>query len=257
MKREVDQLQIAAAEKTRPWYRNVSTLLSVIALLFSFGTTAVSYVRTRQQDVQAARVELRTLVQKLTELPKEMIDKSIAYKGDTNALDGHSRLVNQENVVLSRQAAEIINRIETHVGAGEFYAVAYAMLAGGQMKEAEELGRRGLAVADSSNDESALLRMLADLAFLRGDLEDGRVLYRRALALPTKYGETNRYLVSMTNFSTELAWSGSEFGAGRCVEAQAHLDGAQVFLEKLTDGAQKTIFSGQLTNARQMLGRCF
>ncbi len=59
LKREVDALQIAIHRQEAPWYKNMSTVLSIVALLFSFGTTFVSYKRTESQDVQNARVELR------------------------------------------------------------------------------------------------------------------------------------------------------------------------------------------------------
>jgi len=52
MKREIDALQIAVTGQSKPWYKNVSTLLSVTALLFSFGTTFVSYHRANIQDIQ-------------------------------------------------------------------------------------------------------------------------------------------------------------------------------------------------------------
>jgi hypothetical protein len=74
MRREIDALQISSADKAKPWYKNVSTLIAVLALLFSFGTTYVSYRRTEAQDVQSMRQELRGLLQRLAALPKERVD---------------------------------------------------------------------------------------------------------------------------------------------------------------------------------------
>src|SRR3982750_4385024 len=85
MKREIDALQIAAAEKSKPWYGNVSTLLSVIALVFSLGTTLVSYHRANLQGVHDARQELRGMLQRLSALPKENVEIGVKYANDQSA----------------------------------------------------------------------------------------------------------------------------------------------------------------------------
>src|SRR5262245_6234256 len=82
LKREVDALQIVVQSKTTPWYRSTSTIISIMALLFSFGTTSVSYLRTQSQDVQSLRTELRGVLQRLTELPKENVQMAKAYESD-------------------------------------------------------------------------------------------------------------------------------------------------------------------------------
>ena len=63
MKREIDALQIAVMSQKKPWYKEIPVIVSVVALLFSFGTTVVSFRRTQVQDVQNMRQELRGLLQ--------------------------------------------------------------------------------------------------------------------------------------------------------------------------------------------------
>ena len=82
LRREVDALQLAIIGQSKPWYRDVSTLLSIIALLFSFGTTYVSDRRVAAQDIQSTRQELRGLLQRLAALPKENVDMTKKYQGD-------------------------------------------------------------------------------------------------------------------------------------------------------------------------------
>lgn len=45
LKREVDALQIKVLSGTKPWYKKASTLIALFALIFSFGTTIISYQR--------------------------------------------------------------------------------------------------------------------------------------------------------------------------------------------------------------------
>ncbi len=50
LKQEVDALQVKVLSETAPWYRQASTLIAFFALVFSFGTTVISYQRAAEQD---------------------------------------------------------------------------------------------------------------------------------------------------------------------------------------------------------------
>ncbi len=52
MKREIDALQIAILSQKKPWYKEIPIIVSVAALLFSFGTT---YVRTGEPNFKTYR----------------------------------------------------------------------------------------------------------------------------------------------------------------------------------------------------------
>ena len=80
MKREIDALQVTVTERSKPWYHNVSVLISIIALLFSFGTTLVSYHRNNIQEIQNARAELRGLLQRMAALPKENVEIGVKIR---------------------------------------------------------------------------------------------------------------------------------------------------------------------------------
>src|ERR1700722_17195400 len=85
MKREIDALQIFVTAGKKPWYGGLPTIISIIALTFSFGTTYVSYRRTEAQDTQNLRQELRNLLQRLAALPKEYLATMKLYKDDPAA----------------------------------------------------------------------------------------------------------------------------------------------------------------------------
>ncbi len=105
-----------------------ATLISVIALGFSFGTTAVSLRRTYMQDIQSARQELRGLLERLISIPRENLETMKKYVGDRNTLFSFDQMYNQENTLLSRQAAEIARRLPQRlVSATEHLAIAFAL----------------------------------------------------------------------------------------------------------------------------------
>ena len=61
----------AASEKKTPWFKETSSVVAILAFIFSFGTTVVSYVRTEQQDIHNARTELQGYIEKLSSIPKD------------------------------------------------------------------------------------------------------------------------------------------------------------------------------------------
>ncbi len=68
IKQEVDDaLQIASKPTEGSGLRSPTLIISLLALLFSFGTTAVSYYQIRQQDIHDARTELRGLIERLSQ----------------------------------------------------------------------------------------------------------------------------------------------------------------------------------------------
>src|SRR5215216_4743963 len=147
LKKEVDALQIEVMKPAKPWYQNAGVLVSLMAVLFSFGTAAASYQQIRAQDRRAARTELRQLIQRMAAIPKENIELTKTYEKDATTSNTLSGFINQENVVIGRQAAEIIERIPDDVSAYEYQAVARAVFASNDIERGTVLVERGLMVA--------------------------------------------------------------------------------------------------------------
>ena len=153
MKAEIDALQISLAERSKPWYRQSSMIISCVALLFSFGTTFYSDQRTRRADVHNAKIELGQLIQRLSTIPQRGIDLDIKYAKNPNAQSRASSTLNTERIVLAKQALDIMDDIPDHVSATEYYAVATAFASGGAVSHRTlELFQRALEVAKDAND---------------------------------------------------------------------------------------------------------
>src|SRR5215475_5713683 len=112
----------------KPWYKEVATIISLAAFVFSFGTTVFSYKRAHDQDIHNFRAELRGLLQRLVVLPKENVEIYQKYGTDPSRVIELSGYVNQENVLISKQASEIIERLpKNEVSATDYYSVAVAL----------------------------------------------------------------------------------------------------------------------------------
>jgi tetratricopeptide (TPR) repeat protein len=254
LKREVDALQVAVHGQQAPWYQNMPTVLSVVALLFSFGTTFVSYKRTVSQDIQNARVELRGLLQRLAALPRENVEFTKKYeKVDPAAVASISGSINQENALLARQAAEITTNLPPkYISATEYYAVGIAMQAAYNFEGAKKLAQKAIDVSTDLNDRVAALRMKANLLYLTGQPDAGRVEYQRALDVFSGFDKTgyDDFTKSSTHLWTELSWAFSEGNIGQKDSAVQHVANAERFLSGLPPGPGTDQLNGQVSQAK-------
>lgn len=234
LKQEVDGLQIIATNQKKPWYRDVSTIISVLALLFSFGTTAVSLHRTKAQDVQNSRQELRTLLQRLSAIPRENFEAGKRYETDANARAALGTLYAQENALLARQAAEIAGKLPPDVvSATEFYEVAVALQSAYNLSQAKVFVAKARTRATDFNDEVAAIRASAALEYLTGAPESGGKLFREALDIFSKYTGYDQYTKDSTNALTQIQWALSEANQNQIENANEHLIAASRIVDKM------------------------
>jgi hypothetical protein len=258
VKHEVDALQIHVMRASSPWYRQLSTLVplfvSVAALLFSFATTYISESRVHRQETHATRAELRSLIQRLTALPKENLDFARTYANDPNAVLQLTSAVNTENNVLASQATELISELPGDVTATEYYAVAYALITSGLTAQSEKLLKGGLEVADDVPGETALLRQYASLLFSTGDITGGRARWQQAMEIFRKYPERNPVVVASTHAFTQMAWADAELNRGQCPQARRHIGSASAYIAKTADDPLKQQVSAVARAVEQACG---
>jgi hypothetical protein len=254
LKREVDALQIAITGSSKPWYKNVSTLLAVIALLFSFGTTYVSNRRIAAQEILSARQELRGLLQRLAALPKENIEIGKKYENDATSAATVSSLLNQENALLARNASEIARKLPTKsVSATEYYAIAVGLQNSYDITGTEEFLNYSINASPDFNTEIGALRMLASLRFIQGNSEAGRVQYQKALNIFAKYPEYPPYTKATANIWTELAWATSEANNNSYPTAIQHIENAEQLSTALPNNSGGNYFKALIAQTRSQV----
>ena len=247
----VELLQKAALEQTKPWYKQASTLISISALLFSFGTTFVSERRTTAQDIHNNRIELRALLQRMAALPKENFETGQKYAQDPAAQSLLAGYVNQENALLSRQAAEIAKKLpKDRVSATEYYAVAVALQQSYNLDSSNEFLQLALESAKDFNDEIGALRTKANLLFIMGKPEAGRVEYQKALDIFSKYPGYDNFTKGGTHIWTELAWSFAEQSQGFMDLSTQHIANAERILATLPPSQATAQLKSQIEQAK-------
>jgi hypothetical protein len=252
LKEEISHLKnridtVAEESANKPWYQSVSTLISVAAFLFSFGTTIVSYHRTNEQDVHNLKSELRALLQRLAALPKENIEVTQKYISDPSTIGILSGYINQENLLLSKQADEVIKQLpKEQVSSTDYTAVALAQENSRNFNAAIIDFNNGLKVATILDDEVAALRMLGSLEMMLGKTGDARLHLQQALDIFGKYRDYDDFTKHYTTYLTELNWAGVEAGNGNWDVAQQHVSKAEQILDSMPKGPQTDIYKGQL-----------
>ncbi|MBT9329832.1 hypothetical protein [Paracidobacterium acidisoli] len=241
MKQEIDALQITVMTQKKVWYRDASTIISFLALAFSFGSTFVSYHRANLQDIQSERQELRGLLQRLAALPKENLEAAKRFAPDQTAINIAGSLINEENALLSRQAAELEEHLpKGTVSATEYYAVAIALQNSYNLEGARKFLKLAADNATDFNDEIGAIRSTANLEFLTGHPEAGRVKYQEALDIFAKYPGYDQYTQTSTNVYTESQWATSEASLHNLPLASQHIESAERLMANLpvTPGSQ-------------------
>jgi hypothetical protein len=251
IKKEVDALQITVMSQKAPWYKSLPTTISLIALLFSFGTTYVSYTRIDAQDKQNMRAELRGLLQRLSSISRDSIELPKRYSDDPVAAGAISGMLNQENTLLSRQAAELARKLPKDlVSATEYCTIGAALQISYNFQGAKEFFVYAIESAKDFNDKISALRYNANLMFIMGQPESGRNEYRKALDIFLTFSDYDDFTKKSTNIQTELAWAYSESNLRLKDRANQHIANAESYVSSLAPGPGTTIIKGQIDQAK-------
>ncbi len=232
LKKEVDSLQAQLNRDQDPWYKKPSNLISAIALLFSFGTTIVSYINSHAEDVRSNHREAMQIIQRITKLPYENFELLQKYKnsGQGQALSG---MINQENILLATQATNLIKRYPDTFSATEFFSVATALATSNIVGEVPYLFETAIEKAETSNDYSVSTRSYAYFLYSKGDYTEGKKYYEMALDVWSKFPERNMYIVNSTDLLTLMYWSQAELMVNNIRGAEKNIDLAKEKLEQL------------------------
>ncbi len=189
-------------------------------------------------------------------IPRENLENSKKYANEPNTVQALSGLLNAENSVIAEEAADIIERISSHVGAPESNVVAIALSNSGLTDRALKVTKLGIDMANNANDKVGLLQFYAASYFQVREFEKGRQQYKNALGIFVEYTPMNSDYVETTHFITEKYWAESEFYARQCGYVDAHVAEAQHHLSALSPGPTTDQYKGQFAEMQQTIKSC-
>jgi hypothetical protein len=124
LKDEVDAHQIAMARIQRPWYREPSIIISILAFLFSLGTTAFSYIQAQQQRVHDLRTETRSALLQFNQLAIDTVKEQEQHRNNPNFASLLADKAGGTLAMLAVRISEISMEIPDHISVREHLAIA-------------------------------------------------------------------------------------------------------------------------------------
>jgi hypothetical protein len=228
-----------------PWHKKPATIISILALLFSFSTTIFSAYKARTDEILANRRDVRSIIEKLTRIPINNYELMQKYKNEASgqALSG---MINQENILLATQAAELIDRFPASFTSTEYFAVAGALASSNIMSKVPIMFQRAIDSATTSNDLNVAARSYAAYLYSKGNYTEGKRLYEESLKVWNKFPEQNTYFVNSVELVTYLYWSQADYAAGNKNDAKSRLAEARKRLDNLAPGPYTESLRGQI-----------
>lgn len=246
LKKEVDSIQIQLNQESGPWYSKPSNLISVIALIFSFGTTLVSAINSHNEDVRSNHREVLSVIQRITNLPIENFELMQEHEGSATgqALSGY---INQENVLLATQAANLIKRYPNSFNSAELKAVAAALMESNITDKVPYFLRMAIDKADNASDYTEATRWYGSYLFSIGDFAEGRKHFQLALKVWDIFPERNLFIVNDFDVITLLSWAESEIRVGHLEMAQSIIEQAKEKHSRLPAGFIKEALRNRIS----------
>lgn len=233
LKQEIIKIRARKGLK-ESWTSINSNIIAILALIFSFTTTLISYNRIEEQDIHNTKNELRLILGRLSSLPKENQELMNKYKNNPMGISKLSGYIAQENIILANQAFDLIKKMPEETITGiEYYSVADAFLNIEDYDKAILLYKKAIYKINNINTEIAIHRSYANALYMNGKIEEGRNQYSLANSIFILENNSNLNLKETNHILTELCWAHSEISIGNRKEALKHIFNANNHLGKL------------------------
>jgi hypothetical protein len=180
----VDLLQIAAAEKQRPWYKQRPSLASLLALGFSIVTFIVSQYGSSLQEIRSKQEALRKLLTDVVALQIEQQDQLSRISDPVKRVQLSSALNNKRLIWLDA-AESLVNQLETHVSSSEYQTLAQQKWYDSEFEKAKQYYVKARDAAKDRFSKTAAFRSLGAFFFqtpAMRNLEQGREYFEKAIA---------------------------------------------------------------------------
>lgn len=223
LRRHVDELQIAQYEKHKPWYRQVTVLLSLLALAFSVGTTLYIQIGSRHEEIRSKKEELRKIVSALIELSDEYARRTSSLR-DPQAFGTVSALLTRKRMTYIEAADFLASQIPAHISSSEYFVLAWEHAFISDFAGAEKYFLKGIKVASTQVTKVVALRALAIFYFQRGPLHNvdkARQYFDQSLDVVK--GASDPYSLQLSG-ETYLEWGIQERLNGFETEGRQKLD---------------------------------
>jgi len=202
---QVDLLQVAAAEKQKPWYKQRPSLASLIALGVSVVTFVISQQGASRQEIRSKQDALRKL---LTDVVAEQIEEEdqVARIQDSRKRTWLSSQMNNKRIIWLDAAESLVDQLGQHVSASEFQTSGMQEWNNSEFEKAKQYYVRACDAAKDRFAKTAAFRSLGGFYLqcppMMRNLEQGREYFEKAVA--TLGNPTDDYSNYMMGYTYEM-----------------------------------------------------
>lgn len=252
VQQQIGQLEIAAQEKKKPWWRQAPLILSILSLTisatFSFYT---QFDQSRQRKLDAVKQRAAALDATLSDIVSLRLEdtKQMVALASTNlaAYRAWTATATVKRATLIDSAMNEIAKLDGELSPTAALTIGSELIIDGRYPEAARLLQSGIDAAERAKTSSAtLLSELAQAYLFPGtnlyDGNHGRELYRRAI---DSYPSKADYYVLNTKLNLILTWAVNEHGFGNEAASAQLLGEAQNIVREcnLPEAAKTTLQS--------------
>ena len=229
---QIDQLQLATAEKKQPWYRQRPSLMSLLALVFSAYTFVVTQQRADLQEIRSKKEELRKVLGELISFQESNL-ALITTVTNPQQREAVSSLLNAKRGISLQTAEALADELRGKVSSSEYGTLAREKSFTSDFNKAEMYFLEATIAARDNNPKATALRDVGVFYFqptrLR-DLGKARDYFGKSIEVSTA-GEDD-YSIYTTGYTYE-AWGLWELQNGLLSEGKAKLQNAREYYTKI------------------------
>jgi hypothetical protein len=232
---DVDDLQHVAAEKKKPWYKTMSNLTSLAALVFAVTTGSYSLWANATHDAQAKHDSLIKILQDIMSLRLESSNSKLnAMAPEQRAEAGP--LLNTKRVVLLAAARPLVRDIRSRVTSAEYSVLANESSSDSDFKQAETYYLLAYEVGEPGLGRAVALRSLGMFYMSRNPLrnvENARKYFE--LSANEVRGGSDPYSQYNLAFTLHM-WGLGELSNGATERAQPLIAQARSTYKSISEG---------------------
>src|SRR6266404_5042941 len=160
-------LQVSAAEKHTPWYREARGIVSALALFVSATSLAYTWRSDRAAELRQKRQELRQIVQELTEMRLRYV-ADLARMSDPQQQRDIGNILQAKQSILLEAAEVLADDIPREVTSSAYRTLAWENVYDARLAQAERLFRGALEASRTPTARALAYRDLG--SFYAADL---------------------------------------------------------------------------------------
>lgn len=198
---QVDILQIATTEKKKPWYQQVSNIVSVIALISSVFSAIYVQIGKNSEEIRSQKEELRKTIALLIDQREDFQTRVMSIQ-DSQARERAGSFLNTKRAVLLEAAEFLVTKIPQHVSSSEYNVLAWEAAYSSNFAQAERYFLKAIDASHVTLNRIVTLRSLASFYFGAGpprDFEKARKYFQQAVeALKSPSDSYSIYTLAFT-----------------------------------------------------------